>query len=127
MVHYLAMGMHSMADRADGPPIAQFRIWIVRSLPIWRFIWANNRVQCSFSGTPIFPYVLSAGLPQSRLGDRVRVIREHSVERESVPSVFDVFNIGESSQERNRPARESAVPRYTSIAGAFLAIESLQV
>ncbi|KAH0826344.1 hypothetical protein J3R83DRAFT_5299 [Lanmaoa asiatica] len=65
------------------------------------------------------PHLLVAGLlSHTRVGDRVRVIREHSIERESVPSVFDVFNLGESSQNRNRPlpVREPVTSRYTSLA-----------
>lgn len=118
-----------MADHTEGASIAQSRIRIVRShRPARKINWASNHVTYSFHGARIFPYHLVAGLSsQTRLGDRVRVIREHSVERESVPSVFDVFNIGESSQDRNRssPVREPAVSRYTSIAGAYIAIESL--
>ncbi|KAG9311229.1 hypothetical protein JVU11DRAFT_8306 [Chiua virens] len=55
---------------------------------------------------------------QTRLGPGVRVIGERSTEREAVPSVFDVFNIGESSSDRIRPSsvREPVTSRYPSIA-----------
>ena len=74
-----------------------------------------------------YTYLLVAGSAHTRLGDRARVVREHYTERESVPSVFDVFNIGESTQDGNRPGpvREPAASRYTSIVGAYIAMEGL--
>ena len=128
IAHYMAIETWSMADRTDGASIAQFRVWIVRSCPVWKIIWAGNHVKYLLLVTGTSPYLLIAGLlSQPRLGDHVRVIREHAVERESVPSVFDVFNIGESSQDRNRPSavREHATSRYTSTAGAYTVIEGL--
>jgi hypothetical protein len=117
-----------MANRTDGALIAQFRLRIVRSRPVWKIIWAGNHVKYLLLGTGTSPHLLLAGfLAQSRLSDRVRVVREHTVERDSVPSVFDVFNIGESSQDRNRPSavREHATSRYTSVAGAYTVMDSL--
>lgn len=119
----MAIGIRAVADRTDGASIAQFRVWIVKSRPVREIIWAGDHVMYSLFGTGTSAHLLVAGLlSQPRLSDRARVVMEHTVERESVPSVFDVFNIGESSQDRNGPSpvREPATSRYTSIAGAYV-------